>query len=215
MRNPIMTGARAAPLLALALIVQPTVADAYVSPGGQFVATSIGVAIGNMEAQRQAAMAEAACQAGKPALEATVTQVSSRVERLMHAYFALSPKSDDYQMGRVFAMSMDGVSWAGPAGPVAIGQLGATLTPPATPPTLTTVVVGGDGISARALWTVASANPAEAPTRYAAEITTESGHIFDYARGLRILHMTESRSADVPASPAAFCHLKPAAPTAH
>ena len=214
LRKSVLNSARAAALLALALILQPTGAGAYVTPSQQFVATTIGVTVGNMEAQRQAAMQEAACQAGTPAPASTVAAVTLRVERLMHAYFSLGAKSDDFALGRVFAMSMDGVSWTGPDGPVAIDQLGASLKPPQTPPVLTTVVVGGDGMSARALWTVASADPATPPTRYQVEITTESGHLFDYARGLRVLHMTVSRTADAPAPPTPFCHLK-ANPPAH
>jgi len=210
----IITGAPAASLLALALVVQPPAANAFASPGGQFVATTIGVSVGNMEAQRHAALFEKACEAGTPASAATVAQVSSRVDRLMHAYFALDAKSDDYAIRRVFAMSMDSRSWTGVDGPVAIDQLGPHLQPPSSPPVVSTVVVGGDGLSARALWTVASADPAAPPTRYAVEITSESGHMFDYARGLRILHMTVTRTLDAPASPSAFCHLK-ASPATH
>lgn len=196
-------GVGAAVLLALCA---PNPAAAYVSAGGQFVATTIGVTVGNIVAAQAAAQREAACMAGTPAPADEIAAETARVDRVMAAYAALTPKAGEHAIGRVFAVNTTGAQWRDAGGVVAFEQVAGHLVPLSGPPVLTTLVVGGDGQSARGLWTATPADPAAAPLVIAADFTLE-GHMFDYARGVRVLHMAVLPAAQAPAAPTPFCHL--------
>lgn len=184
----------------------PAGAHGGVSPGGQFVATTIGVTVGNLAAQQAAAQREAACMAGTPASPDEIAAETSRVGRVMAAYFALTPKASDHAIGRVFALNTNGAQWRDAGGPAPFEQLAGHLVPLAGTPVMSALVVGGDGLSARGLWTATPADPAAAPLVIAADFTTE-GHMFDYARGVRVLRMAVLPAAQAPAPPTPFCHL--------
>ena len=203
MARSFVGGVGAAVLLALCTAGS---AAAYVSAGSQFVATTIGVTVGNMVAAQAAAQREAACMAGTPAAPNEIAAETSRIGRVMAAYFALTPKSGDHAIGRVFAINTNGVQWRDASGAAPFEQLAGRLVPLSGAPIMTTLVVGGDGASARGLWTATPADPAAAPLVIAADFTTEA-HIFDYARGVRVLHMAVLPAARAPAAPTPFCHL--------
>ena len=171
-----------------------------------YTAMAIGNAVGQMAAQEQAAREEAACRAGVPASPNVTAKMTARMQRVMDAYFALNAKSGAYALGRVFAMKTDGVTWKDETGSVALDQLGDRLTPPATAPVLTDSVVGGDGGSGRAIWRPADTATATGSRIYAVDFTSE-GHMFDYAVGVRILHMSVLPASAAPRAPGAFCHL--------
>jgi hypothetical protein len=190
----------------LALLWTNSAAAGGVSPGGQFVATSIGVAVGNITAQQVAAQREAACMAGTPASATEIANETSRVGRVMAAYFALTPKAGEHAIGRVFAADTTGVRWRDAAGPASLDHLAEHLIAFSEPPVMTALVVGGDGLSARGLWTATSADVAKTQLVIAADFTVE-GHMFDYARGVRVLHMAVLPASQAPAPPTPFCHL--------
>jgi hypothetical protein len=170
---------------------------------------AIGQMIGNMQVARKAAEAEEACRAGQPASPDNVAKVTDRMNRVMSAYFDLNAQSDARSLSRVFAMKNDKVQWKDDKGPTPIDQLGDRLRPPAATPTLTAVVVGGDALSGRELWTVPASNSDAAGKVYAVDFITELGHAFDYALGIRILRLSISPASEAPAAPGAFCHLVP------
>ncbi|MFI4975110.1 MAG: hypothetical protein ACHP84_11275 [Caulobacterales bacterium] len=169
----------------------------------------IGVIAGQIAAQEEAAREEAACRAGMPATPKAVVAVTARMDRVMSAYFALTAKSDARALAKVFAMKSQNLRWKDDSGSVPVDQLGERLAAPAAAPVRTSVAVGGDAASGRELWTVTPAGANAAPVVYAVDFTTEDGHMFDYALGIRILHIALMPASEAPPAPGAFCHLDP------
>ena len=163
----------------------------------------IGIIAGQMAAQQQAAAAEAACRAGKPASERAVTTLLDRMNRVMAAYFALTPKSDDHAIWRIFSRKVTGVRWLDAADPIPPDRLGDHLAPPASAPVVTSAVVGGDAMSGRGVWSVTG--PDGAPLVYAVDFYSEPHGWADFASGLRITRLSVSSAS--PPAPGAFCHI--------
>lgn len=165
----------------------------------------IGVVVGQMAAQEHAAALEAACKAGAPASERAVTVLTARMDRAMAAYFALTPKSVEHAIMRIFSVKAPGVHWMNAAELTPVAQLGEHLNPPPATPVRLSAVVGGDARSGRGLWSVVPA--AGAPLVYAVDFVSEPHGWTDPTDGLRIVHMSVSPASAAPAQPGAFCHL--------
>lgn len=178
-----------------------------VAAQANFTAMTIGQVVGGMAAQEEAARQEAACRAGQPAAPKAVAAMTDRAQRVMTAYWALKSTAKAPNFGRVFAMDSENLRWQDDHGITPVSQLGDQLNPPSTPPTLTVAVVAGDALAVRAQWTSQPSTATAEPTVYSADFTTDDGHMFDYARGVRILHMSVMPASKAPPAPGAFCHL--------
>jgi hypothetical protein len=161
----------------------------------------IGQIVGDIAAQEAARQREAACVAGTPAPEEAITRATEQSAALLEAYFALTSKSKRKDIGRVFDLRRDDVSYKSLDGPVSVEELGAILDMPT--PTLEpkSFVVGGDGMTSRGIWAIAE--PGEEPSGYyAVDFSVR-------AVSWRIWHITVLPADAPPAPAAAYCHYDP------
>lgn len=163
----------------------------------------IGQMVGNQIAAQVAAQQEAACVAGAPPALDSVTRVLKSAEKLMDAYFALTPKAREVSLSRVFGENQNDVRWRDSQGLVKLRDLGARLDEPEYDRQLVASTVGGDGRSLRAVWTVRPKGSGDGPaTRvYAVDAEALDGG------SLRIRRMTVSEGPDLPKPYGPFCHL--------
>jgi len=161
----------------------------------------IGEMAGQMAAQAAAAEREKKCVAGEPAPAGEISEATLESAELLDAYFALTSKSKTRDVGRVFALKDDGVSWRSGDREVPVPELGAILDE--ARPTLEPVsfIVGGDGRTARGIWRASSSADTGEPQVYAV----------DFAGGpkWRIWHMVLLPASLEPEPPAAYCHYNP------
>ncbi len=161
----------------------------------------IGEMVGQIAAQEAARQREAACVAGTPAPDEEIARATAQSAALLDAYFALTSKSKRKDIGRVFELKKDDVSYKSVDGPVAVEALGAILDQPQPTLERQSFVVGGDGVTARGIWAVVE--PGGAPTGYyAVDFSVR-------AVSWRIWHLTVLPADAVPAPPAAYCHYDP------
>ena len=140
--------------------------------------------------------------------EYSIKGFESDSERLMQAYFALTPNSDSKAIAHVFAMrNPDKIRWKDDSGRVPISQIASHLTPPAGPAVVSTLVASADWWSLREIWTVTPPGANSSPIYYALDMVHEP-HAFDSFHSLRILDLTIITTGVPPTPPIAYCHLE-------
>ena len=165
----------------------------------------IGQIVGQIAADRAAAEREKACIAGAPAPEGVVTNATTQSRELMSAYFALTSQSKPKDVGRVFALKQEDVSWKSAAGALPVNALGKVLDEPTPTVEPTSFIVGGDGATARGIWAVTGATDAAQTHFYAVDFTRGLG----FKGSWRVWHMALFPADSPPAPPSAYCHYSP------
>jgi hypothetical protein len=163
----------------------------------------IGEMVGQMAAQQAAAQREQACIAGTPAPPDEVTKATEQSAALLDAYFDLSSKSKRKDIGRVFDLRRDGVSYKSIDGSVAVDELGVVLDG-RSPCSNAELGRRRRGQTARGIWAVAA--PGEAPSGY---------YAVDFSAKVTGLLKVDWRSGTCRYSPSlhplpsAYCHYDP------
>lgn len=169
----------------------------------------LGQVVGQMVASQREAQLEQACRAGAPASAKDAAWALSSSEAAMLGYLALTPKSGDGELRKVFAMKKTDLSWRGSDGvAVPIKQLSSHLERARPKLYPITFIVGGDALTARGTW----------EARWSGQPDRSEYYAVDFAGGLknmwgggtfRIWHFTVFPSDKRPATPAAYCHFDP------
>jgi hypothetical protein len=161
----------------------------------------IGQIAGEMAAEEQQAALERACLAGAPADPDDVAKANKRIEKAMDAYFELTSSSTPRQIRRVFTSDKDDIRWKDTSGEVPLDQLGARLDLPTPQRTLEALVVGGDDMTAQAIWSVSPVEGSDI-AYYGGDFVNEG-----WLGGWKLWHLQVFRAAAKPDVPHAFCHF--------
>lgn len=172
---------------------QSTAAQAWI---GQIAGEAVG--------REMRALEDQACRNGAPASAQASRIARSAADRLLADYFALHSGSSSRDLWNVFDRRADR-AWADTNGFLPVTSLGTRLDEPTPVLGRAVFVVGGDGESARGVWTV---------TRYGRTTgyyTAVFVHLrSDWSAGSwRIQQFTVWPGDMRPAEPGAYCHLEP------
>ena len=94
-----------------AFVVVSSVVGALLMASPAAAQAWIGQIAGEMAAQRAAAAQEAACLAGTPPDPRKTPKIMAKLDALMAGYFALSSKSENAALRKVFSLTSEGVSF--------------------------------------------------------------------------------------------------------
>jgi hypothetical protein len=192
--------------IAALLLTAPAEAD-FASNISAALPDTLGQMAGNMAAGR--VDFEKLCLAGEPLPEVYRASAVKEAQSLMAAYFkaAASKKS---RLGSQLRDKDEGAHWIGPQGEADLDKLSDPYLsdPTHSTPELKEIVVAGNLLTVRAVWSFTIAKPGDPAARQKIEYGIDILH--SYWRAYKIWHIHVYLEPDTAPVPAAYCVFDPA-----
>ena len=153
--------------------------------------------------------AEQACLEGRPLDPDRAADIDRRSQKRLDEYFAAIAASDASEVARLFIDHGRRASWTGPDGPLALKEIKDpyALARGTAPLVRKAFIAGGDGETARGVWSLTLHKPGD-PTQTQ---TVEYAADFELGAfgGYWLLHMHVFAGDGSAPLPTAYCHLTP------